>query len=112
MTDNTLELISQITELNDLHYFMQDKELDKALHLVLKLVSNPNVPSSKAPALIVELQALSAKFAVLSVVYTTILQDKAGTVSNQKKNIYYKINAALDKVVDALKYSAKYGMEN
>jgi hypothetical protein len=109
-TDNTLELISKITELNDLSEYMSDKELDTALHLVLKLVMSPNVPSSKAPALIVQLQALAAKFAILATTYATILKDKAGTVNNNKKNVYYTMSSALDRVVDALKYSAKYGM--
>lgn len=108
--ENPLELISKITELNDLHVYMQDEELDTALHLVLKLVMSPNVPSSKAPALIVQLQALAAKFAILATTYATIFKDKAGTTNNNKKNVYFTMSNALDRVVDALKYSAKYGM--
>ena len=46
---NTLELISDITEFNDLHEFMQDEHLDKALAIVVKLLMNPDVPSAKAP---------------------------------------------------------------
>ena len=84
---NTLELISNITEFNDLHEFMKDEHLDKALSIVVKLLMNPDVPSAKAPMLIMELQAMSTKFAVMSSVYSTIAKDKAGTVNNNKKKL-------------------------
>ena len=35
---NTLQLISDITEFNDLHEYMQDEHLDKALSIVVKLL--------------------------------------------------------------------------
>ena len=50
---NTLELISSITEFNDLHEYMGDDQLDKALAIVVKLLMNPDVPSAKAPYLII-----------------------------------------------------------
>jgi len=104
---STLELISTVTEFNDLHEYMKDEQLDKALATIVKLLMNPDVPSAKAPMLIIELQALSAKFAVLASYYTTIAKDKAGTPNNNKKNIYYTANEAIDRLVDALKYSAR-----
>lgn len=104
---STLELISTVTEFNDLHEYMKDDQLDKALATIVKLLMNPDVPSAKAPMLIIELQALSAKFAVLASYYTTIAKDKAGTVNNNKKNVYYTANEAIDRLVDALKYSAR-----
>lgn len=105
---NTLEIISDITEFNDLHDFMQDEHLDKALAIVVKLLMNPDVPSAKAPHLIMELQAMSTKFAVLASVYSTIAKDKAGTENNNKKNIYYSVKESIDKLVDALKYVVRY----
>ncbi len=69
---NSLELISDITEFNDLHEFMKDEQLDKAMAIVVKLLMNPDVPSAKAPHLIIELQAMSTKFAMLASVYSTI----------------------------------------
>jgi len=86
---NTLELINDITEFNDLHVYMADQQLDKALAIVVKLLMNPDVPSAKAPHLIIELQAISTKFAMMASVYSTIMKDKAGSVNNNKKNIYY-----------------------
>ena len=105
---NTLELISDITEFNDLHEFMKDEHLDRALAIVVKFLKTPAVPSSKAPHLIMELQALSTKFAVLASVYSTIAKDKAGTANNNKKNIYYSVKESIDKLVDALKYVVRY----
>ena len=105
---NTLELISDITEFNDLHSFMQDEHLDKALAIVVKLLMNPDIPSAKAPVLILELQAMSTKFAVLASVYSTIAKDKAGTDNNNKKNVYYSVKESIDKLVDALKIVVRY----
>jgi len=56
--ENTLELISAITEFNDLHEYMKDDQLDKALAVVVKLLMNPDVPSAKAPYLIIELKGV------------------------------------------------------
>jgi hypothetical protein len=105
---NTLELISDITEFNDLHDFMQDEHLDRALAIVVKLLMSPDVPSAKAPVLILELQAMSTKFAVLASVYSTIAKDKAGTENNNKKNVYYSVKESIDKLVDALKIVVRY----
>jgi hypothetical protein len=102
----TIELISELTEFNDLKDFMNDKDLDFALDLIIKLIAKPDVPSSKAPDLIVKMQALSAKFAVLSRYYTTF---EKGGENAKKKNVYYTAEEAINRLVDALKYSARYG---
>lgn len=110
MSESTpLELISQITEFNDLHEFMNDDDLDRAMDIVIKLIAKPDVPVSYATRLIVELQAMSAKFAMMAAYYATIAKDRAGTVNNNKKNIYYSTKEAIDKLVDSLKYAAKFG---
>ena len=105
---NTLELISSITEFNDLHEYMKDEQLDKALAIVVKLLLNPDVPAAKAPHLIIELQAMSTKFSMLASYYSTVAKDKAGTTNNNKKNIYYSAKESIDKLVDALKYVVRY----
>jgi hypothetical protein len=105
---NTLEIISTITEFNDLHEFMKDEQLDRTMSIVVKLLMNPDVPAAKAPHLIIELQAMSTKFAILASVYATIAKDKAGTINNNKKNIYYSVKESIDKLVDALKYVVRY----
>ena len=119
MTDkSTIDLISEITEFNDMKEFMGDKDLDYALDLIIKLIAKPDVPSlvristislvsSKAPDLIIKMQALGAKFAMLSRYYTTF--EKGGD-NAKKKNVYYTAEEAINRIVDALKYSARYGV--
>jgi hypothetical protein len=101
-----IEVISELTEFNDMKEFMNDKDLDYALDLMIKLIAKPDVPSSKAPDLIVKMQALSAKFSMLARFYTTF--EKGGD-NSKKKNVYYTAEEAINKLVDALKYSARYG---
>ena len=108
MADSTtvLEHISEVSEINQLSEFMQDQDLDTALDLIIKLIMKPDVPAAKTPELIIRLQALSAKFALMSRYYTTF---EKGTEASKKKNVYYSANAAIDKLVDALKYGARFG---
>ena len=105
---NPLEFISDITEFNDLHDYMKDEQLDRAMNVVIKLLANPDIPAAKAPQLIIELQAISAKFGMLASYYSTIAKDKAGTMNNNKKNVYYSVKESVDKLVDALKYVVRY----
>jgi len=107
LSDNDLQLLSQIREFNTLHEFMNDEQLDRALSLVVKLIMKPDVPSSKAPALIVELQALSTKFAIAAATYATIESGPARSDAAHRKNLYFSTKEALNKLVDSLKYSAK-----
>jgi hypothetical protein len=107
--DNILELISQVTEFNDLSEYMKDEGLDTALARVIKLVMKPDIPASAAPRLIVELQALSTKFALLAAYYATIGKGPSGSVNANKKNVFYSTKEALNALVDALKYSARMG---
>lgn len=108
--DSTLEYINQITEFNDIHDFMNDKDLDEAMALIVKIMMKPDIPSVQAVALIGKLQAMSAKFGLLATYYTTIAKGPSGSINNTKKNIYYTMKDSLDKLVDSLKYLAKYSM--
>jgi len=108
--ESTLEYINQITEFNDIHEFMKDSDLDEAMALIVKIMMKPDIPSVQAIALIGKLQAMSAKFGILATYYTTVAKGPSGSINNTKKNIYYTMKDSLDKVVDALKYLAKYSM--
>ncbi|WNN94657.1 hypothetical protein SEA_PHREDRICK_70 [Streptomyces phage Phredrick] len=105
--ENPLETVSALTEFNDLTEFMQDDQLDRALELAIRCIAQPDIAAVKAPRLIVELQAISFKFAVKAVEYATIKKDRAGTDNNHRKNVYYSTKEALDRLVDALKYAAR-----
>lgn len=109
-SENILETVNRITELNDLSDFLQDPDFDDAMELVVKLIVKPDIHPAMAQRLIVKLQSLSTKYAVLAVTYSTIKRDKAGTPNNYKKNIYHSLKEALDRLCDALKYPAKLGL--
>lgn len=102
-----LELISQITQFNDISGEAEDEDLDTALALMVKLTMNPDVKQAAIPNLIVQLQAYSAKFQVLAMYYTSISKGRSGSVEYKRKNIYYTVSDALDKLVGALKYRMK-----
>jgi len=108
--ENILETVNKITEINDLSEFLQDPDFDEVMELVIRLIMKPGVEPAMAQKLIVKMQALSTKYAVLAVTYSTILRDKAGTPNNYKKNIYHTLKEALDKLTDSLKYPAKLGL--
>jgi len=111
MSENPIEIITKVRELMELHEFMEDEQLDKAMSLVVKLVINPQVPSRKAPALITELQALSTVFAFNAAKYATFQQGPARSPQAHRKNVYFSAKEAINKLVDALKYAAKAEMD-
>jgi hypothetical protein len=108
--ESTLDYINQVTEFNDIHEFMNDPELDEAMAIIVKIMMKPDIPSVQAVALIGKLQAMSAKFAVLATYYTTVAKGPSGSINNTKKNVYYTMKDSLDKMVDALKYVARYNL--
>jgi hypothetical protein len=89
---------------------MKDPELDEAMAIIVKIMMKPDIPSVQAVALIGKLQAMSAKFAILATYYTTIAKGPSGSVNNTKKNVYYTMKESIDKIVDALKYLARYNL--
>jgi hypothetical protein len=108
--ESTLDYINQVTEFNDIHEFMQDADLDEAMAIIVKIMMKPDIPSVQAVALIGKLQAMSAKFGVLATYYTTIAKGPSGSINNTKKNVYYTMKDSLDKLVDSLKYLARYNL--
>jgi hypothetical protein len=108
--ESTLDYINQITEFNDLHEFMKDEDLDEAMALIVKIMMKPDIPSVQAVALINKLQAMSAKFGILATYYTTVAKGPTGSINNTKKNVYYTMKDSIDKMVDALKYVARYNL--
>lgn len=108
--ENILELISTVTELNDVHNFLNDEVLDEALSDIIRLVANPDVPFHKVPNLVVKLQAIAAHCAIKGKAYQTILKGDTKEevqVNAHKKNLYYTIAEEIDKLVAALKYFVK-----
>lgn len=113
MSDNPATLLSTIKEFNRVHEFMGDDQLDRAMDIVVKLIVNEGkVPAIKAVPLIVELQSLSTKFAIAYAMHKTFDSGPARSNQAHRRDVYYSMRNALDKLVDALKISAKYGLEN
>ena len=108
--ESTLDYINQVTEFNDIHEFMQDADLVEAMAIIVKIMMKPDIPSVQAVALIGKLQAMSAKFGMLATYYTTIAKGPSGSINNTKKNVYYTMKDSLDKLVDSLKYLARYNL--
>jgi hypothetical protein len=100
--ETTVELLNKVTQFNDISEYMNDEELTKALVIVAKLISNPDLPPAKATLLITQLQSYSAKFAMLAAWYSHVKKD-----DRAKKNMYYAMREAVDKLVDALKYNVR-----
>lgn len=107
MTEQSpLEIISEITELNDTSDYMNDPQLDRALELTIKiLMERGRMPQERIPAIIVELQALATVFAFKATYYMTI--GKGGSEESKKKNIYYTAKESITKLVDSMKYIAR-----
>lgn len=98
----TVELLNKVTSFNDMSEYMNDEEFTKTLTTVAKLIVNPDVPPAKATLLITQLQAYSAKFAMLAAWYSHVKKD-----DRSRKNMYYAVREATDKLVDALKYNVR-----
>ena len=98
----TIELVQEVDEFNKISEFINDDQLNEALAIIVKLMFSPDIPPAKAIALIVQLEAYAAKFAMLASYYTNV--DKSDRV---KKNIYFSAKDAVQRLVDALKYQAK-----
>lgn len=101
-----VDVISMVQEFNDIHEFMDDESVDRALELLVKaLFSKGGPPPGTVNNLIVEMQALATKFAILATYYQTI--GKGGTEETHKKNVYYTLRDAFTKLADNLKYLVK-----
>lgn len=104
---NQESLFEQVEEMKKLSDFLEDDEVDAALNLIMTLIRKPDAPSPKRAAeAVVKIQALSAKFAVMANVYRGVGYSKTPE-SRHRKDAYYTLKEALDKLADAAKYLAK-----
>ena len=104
MAESALEIISEIDEMCEVSDFLEDQDIDEAMSLIVRLIMNPDVSPQKAPPLIVKVTALSAKFQVMAATYTNLRKGKAGSDEYKKKNLYYSLADALEKLSNSLKY--------
>lgn len=102
MNETTVEILNKISQFNEISDYMNDQELTDTLVIISKLIANPDIPAAKLTITITKLQAMSAKFAMLASWYAHVKKD-----DRAKKNLYYSMKEATDKLVDALKYSVR-----
>jgi hypothetical protein len=101
-----IELVSEVSEFNELSKFMNDPDLDLVLGYVVKLIAKPDIEPGKVNRLIVQLQAISAKFGMLKR-YAMSLGDMQDKDEKKKKDIYFTAQEVVDDLVNALKYYNK-----
>lgn len=104
---STLDIISKVDEFTSLSGVMNDDELDTALSAIVKLIMKPDIPPQAATQLIIQLQAISSKFAILATYYKNVAPGKAGTEEYTKKNVYFTMHECLNELVAALKYNIR-----
>lgn len=105
--EEALVLVSQVTELNDLSQHMQDEDLDKLMGVVVKLLQKPDISPGAAAKLITQLQAFSTKCGLIYIYHSQWEKALGASEAAKRKRSYNEMRAMVDKLVDALKYSAK-----
>jgi hypothetical protein len=98
----TAENLNNIGEFIELTEYMQDEEFTRALEMIVKMMSQPDVPPAKAASLIVWCEATAAKFAMLASYHAHI--DKS---DRAKKNMYFTARDSMQRLTDALKYALR-----
>lgn len=108
MTEETpLDYVSGIQDFIDLDEKIGDEDLQTALNLALRCISQPNITPATARKVMIQMQGYSFKFKMQGLVYMQIHQGKAGTTENLKKNAYFYASEQCDKLAQTLKYLAK-----
>lgn len=102
-----LSMISEISEFMELHLYFKDDDVDEALGTLIRLIAKPNVPATTAAPLVVKLQALSSKFALMGKVYMLYDLDITKEEKTRRKNMLLTFSAELEKLSNAVKYLVK-----
>lgn len=106
-TDNLLEELTEVKELNDTAEFLDDEEINKTLVKIVKLLENPNVDPKHAAILI---NGFTAQYFVYKLKYKHYMLHKDEPDARAKKELYVTIADALYEVIQSLKYVAKMNM--
>lgn len=106
MEKSITELVSEITEFNEISLYLQDEDVDAAMEKIINLIARPNVPLDKVGPLVVWLQALSVKFN-LQGKYHMLYSTGEKEEKTRKKNTYLALSDDLEKLANALKYLVK-----
>lgn len=102
-----LQMISEVSEFMEVHLYFKDDDVDEALGKLIKLIAKPHVPPGTAKPLVVQLQALSSKFAIMGKVYMLYDLDITKEEKTRKKNMLLTLSTELEKLSNAVKYLVK-----
>ena len=92
-------MLQQIDEFDKISSELNDPDVDVLLDMVVQLLTKHDMLDTKAPLVIVRLEALSAKFAILARYYTTMEKNQS-----TKKNLYYTLADQAHQLAAAMKY--------
>lgn len=99
------EAIIKAYELNRIDEFLGDEEIHEALVHVSRIVANPNISSKTAARLVGQLEGIAFNTKLKAKYY--MFMGKGDDGANEKKNYYFSVSEALQRVVDSLKYVVK-----
>lgn len=105
--DDSLQYISHLQDLIDLHEFMQDQDLADAMNLAVKCIAKPDLPPANARQALVKMQGYAFQFRMQAATYTYIHKGKAGSDENVKKNVYFAASEQCNQLAQSLKYLVK-----
>lgn len=104
---DTLQYLSSVQDLIDLHEFMQDKELAEAMDLAIKCIAKPDMPPATVRITLLKMQALAMRFRMQAATYTYIHKGSGGSKENIKKNVYFAASEQCHALAQTLKYLLK-----
>lgn len=104
---DTLEHLSNIQDLVDLHEFMGDDDLAEAMDLAIKCIAKPDIPTAVARTALLKMQGLAFQFRMQAATYTYIHKGQGGSKENIKKNVYFAVSEQCHELAQTLKYLAK-----
>lgn len=103
-TDNLLEELVAVKELNDTAVFLADEEINKTLVRIIKLLEHPNIDPKNAAVLI---NRFTAQYFIYKLKYKHYMLHKDEPDARAKKELYATVSDALYEVIQSLKYVAK-----
>lgn len=104
--EELLELVSNVSEINNISEELNDELVDEALGIIIRLTMNDDVTPGAAAKLVVKTSAMSQQFKMRAKNFmyfeTSASQDKKA-----RKGIYMSLHESLEALSNALKYIAK-----
>lgn len=100
--DAAIDIIDDVEHFMEIHEVMGDEDVTAVLAYVTKMIAKPDIGMLKAPAAVVQLEALATKFGILATYYTSFEKGQPA-----KKNMYYTLRDKTKDLADAVKYLAR-----